>query len=107
MQDINLDFFEEMIQDFIDLIIEWIGWGWGLLPFQSSHSLSLLVWFIFATLGGVAVFIKFYGNGIILESISAGISEVRPQVRRFAGDVGRFTKTTTKRKSYKKRKKRR
>lgn len=105
MQDIDIDL-EGILNDLLAQLIGMIQWGWGLLPFQSSHSLSLLVWFILATLGGVIIFIKFYGNGIIMESIEHGLSEVKRSTRGYYTQAGRFVKSTTKKKTYKKRKRR-
>lgn len=106
MQNFDLDF-GGILQDILDMIAGWIGWGWGLLPFQSDHSLSLLVWFILATLGGVLIFIKFYGNGIIMESIEYGISETSRNFKRYGGQLNKFAKKSTKRKSYSRKRKRR
>lgn len=92
--DINLDW----IQDLIDLGFWFVGWFFGLLPFTNSgHELSLLVWFILASLGGAVIFIKYYGDGIIMDTIEYSFNEGMAQSKTFARELRRATGVTTRR----------
>lgn len=94
MQDIDFSWFQDLLDELLGIGWFIVGYAWGLLPFQSDHSLGIFEWFILALLSGVLVFIWKYGDGIILDTIAEAVSQTKPHTKQFVRDVQRFTKTT-------------